>query len=418
VKPTVKMVRIDRIKDNPYRDKKRNPINQEKVEQLAESIEATDFWNGVYGRELKDGTVELAFGHHRLEAARVAGRTEVPLTIENMSDGEMLMRMARENVTGTVPIMLEAISAAVQAFGEGKIDIPAPDAKTRKDLIRYAPSFIPGGSSTAAVDHPYTIDTLARFLGYVKRKSNTAKDSVVSAIGALELMEKKVINDQDIARVNNKDLAPMVSDLRKRHEEITIRNVKNAEEQAKLREQQLKLEEQRKTEIADADRKYKEELKRKAQAEREENERKARKSVEEIKRIEEQRKAREENYKKSREKLDATIKATAERHAEERKAADGDLATRHQMKTVLTKLNLITSESFGFREELKSAARNEKAKSGERELIRRALLAAGEWYRDQSKYFLPPEEAAKLTADTVAQIQESRLKAKNKKETK
>ena len=78
-----KTVLLSKIKDNPYRDKKENPIDKDRVETLAESITTTkEFWKGVYGRELENGIVELAFGHHRLDAARMVGLKEISIELE------------------------------------------------------------------------------------------------------------------------------------------------------------------------------------------------------------------------------------------------------------------------------------------------------------------------------------------------
>ena len=130
-----KIIPLNKIRDNPYRDKKRNPIDQDKVESIAESIDSTkSFWKGVYGREVEGGYVELAFGHHRLDAARLAGLAEIPIELEEFSDGDMLMWMARENVQGSMPIMMEAISGAVRALAEGKLEIEPLDPKTNTQL--------------------------------------------------------------------------------------------------------------------------------------------------------------------------------------------------------------------------------------------------------------------------------------------
>ena len=116
----LKMVSLDRIKDNPYRDKKRNPIDKTRVEQLTESIETTGFWKGIYGREVGD-FVEIAFGHTRVDAARAAGKKEIPVEVEVLTDSDMLMRMTRENLRGELLVSLEAVSAVVKAFGAGTV---------------------------------------------------------------------------------------------------------------------------------------------------------------------------------------------------------------------------------------------------------------------------------------------------------
>src|SRR5271166_4194076 len=185
-----RLVPLSKIKDNPWRDRVRNPIDAERVETIAVSIGKTKYWVGTYGRDTADGYVELAFGHHRYEAAKTQGLKEIPIIIEPFTDGEMLVWMASENVRGELPVVIEAVSAAVKALGEGKIEIEAPDPKTSKNSIRYAPSFISGNASvTTVVTHPYTSESLAKYLGYIKKSSGTAKNSVVAAMGILERAE-------------------------------------------------------------------------------------------------------------------------------------------------------------------------------------------------------------------------------------
>ena len=109
----------------------------------------------------ESGYVELAFGHHRLDAARLAGLADIPIELEEFSDGDMLMWMARENVQGSMPIMMEAISGAVRALAEGKLEIEAISKDTKKEYIRYAPSFIPGKQpAPSAGARPYTLKIL------------------------------------------------------------------------------------------------------------------------------------------------------------------------------------------------------------------------------------------------------------------
>src|SRR5665213_1095522 len=100
--PEIVMVPLNKLKDNPWRDKKRNPIDPDKVEQIAESIVSTgEFWIGVYGRRVAEGFVELAFGHHRADAATAidtgavvaaafaAGLKSIPVALKDFTDGEM-----------------------------------------------------------------------------------------------------------------------------------------------------------------------------------------------------------------------------------------------------------------------------------------------------------------------------------------
>ena len=196
----IKSVPLSKIKDSPWRNKKRNPIDQTRVDAIEESIDTTEFWSGVYGREMEDGTVQIAFGHHRVEAAKQAGLKEITVEIQPFTNGEMLIRMSRENLRGDLLGTLEVVEAAVKAFDSGDIELENVSKDTRKDALRFAPSFVPGKEpDRTARSRPYTADTIARFLGGVYRqkplKGRTewrAQDSVHAALALLEMEERKV----------------------------------------------------------------------------------------------------------------------------------------------------------------------------------------------------------------------------------
>lgn len=296
--PQIEMVPLSKIKDNPWRDKKRNPINPENVAHIQDSIIRTgEFWVGVYGRKVAGGYVELAFGHQRtdaakavdtgdaIEAAKHAGLKAIPVAIRDFTDGDMLVRMVCENTRGELPVVLEAVSAAVRALAEGKIELATPDPKTNDSAIRYAPSFVPGRASsvTSEATHAYTASTLAKFLGGIYTKAGTrdgqvqASNSVVAALGILELEERKVAGfssktyaDQPISKI-----IPMVSEIKKRTEEVQERRGKSAEEINKLREEQLAMQKKMQADAKKADEEHKALLKKLADATRAENDKKA-----------------------------------------------------------------------------------------------------------------------------------------------
>jgi hypothetical protein len=89
-------VSLSQVRPNPHRDLHTYPWIEEKVATLMRSIEDVGFWAGIIGRQTDDG-YELAFGHHRVEAARRLGMAEVPLIIEALDDRRMLQFMGREN---------------------------------------------------------------------------------------------------------------------------------------------------------------------------------------------------------------------------------------------------------------------------------------------------------------------------------
>ena len=245
----LKMVPLSKIKDNPWRNRKRNPLDENRVEAIGESIGTTEFWVGVYGRQLKDGTVEIAFGHHRVAAAKAEGLKEIPIEIQTFTDGDMLIRMSRENLRGDIVGTIEVVEAAVRALAIGAIKLESVPPHTTPSVIRYAPSFIPGKMTDPTVGSVgYTADTLARFLGGVYSKAPLkdrtdyrAQQSIHAALGVLELEERKVKgfsekvlqtsgSGPDGKYVGAKKIIAIVSDIKQRELKVQERAEKSAEE--------------------------------------------------------------------------------------------------------------------------------------------------------------------------------------------
>ena len=93
----IKNVPIDRLNPNPYRNLKEYPWIERKLEALRKSIKDVGMWEGVIAR--KNGTgYQLAFGHHRLKAAKDVKLKTVPVIIKPLTDAQMLQYMGRENM--------------------------------------------------------------------------------------------------------------------------------------------------------------------------------------------------------------------------------------------------------------------------------------------------------------------------------
>lgn len=95
---TIAKVRLGDVRHNPFRRFDEFPLIEKKVAALQNSIQETGFWDNVLGRVVEGG-VEIAYGHHRIEAAkRVYGEDhEIGITIRELSDIEMLRVMGLEN---------------------------------------------------------------------------------------------------------------------------------------------------------------------------------------------------------------------------------------------------------------------------------------------------------------------------------
>jgi len=92
-------LKLSQLLPNPFRKIEQYPIDKEKVATLVDSIMETDFWDNLLARPApKNGKYELAYGHHRLEAAKQAGIKKVDIPIRNLSNARMIKIMANENM--------------------------------------------------------------------------------------------------------------------------------------------------------------------------------------------------------------------------------------------------------------------------------------------------------------------------------
>jgi ParB-like nuclease domain len=118
--PTIVTAAVDKIASNPYRRLHNYPYIESKITALVNSIEDVGLWPSIIARSLKDKLwqFEIAFGHHRMEAARRVGLKEVQLIVEDLTDLQMLQYMGRENLEdydASFLIQLEAWEAALKS---------------------------------------------------------------------------------------------------------------------------------------------------------------------------------------------------------------------------------------------------------------------------------------------------------------
>jgi hypothetical protein len=108
------------------------------------------------------------------------------MLLENDTEGGM-------RTTGSV--LIEGIEALVNAIAAGTLTVELP-AKTKNEWVRYAPSYRQGVSGRSERTHPYTIDSIALFLGKTTNDGKALK-SVSSVIKALEVVEMKLVSGCD-----------------------------------------------------------------------------------------------------------------------------------------------------------------------------------------------------------------------------
>jgi hypothetical protein len=92
------LVDLTTLKPNPLRDFQVDPIDPDAIAPLKASIEAHGFWGGVGCRRALSGAIEVAAGHHRVQAAIEAGITHADLLVRTDIDDEEMVRIyATEN---------------------------------------------------------------------------------------------------------------------------------------------------------------------------------------------------------------------------------------------------------------------------------------------------------------------------------
>jgi len=112
-------VALKNIRPNPWRYiNKGYPIDKAKVDKLRSSIKRTGFWDNLVGRKGKDGLIEIAYGHHRIEACRQEFKAdhEIDVIVRDLDDATMLKIMAAENDALTImspAIINETVRAAM-----------------------------------------------------------------------------------------------------------------------------------------------------------------------------------------------------------------------------------------------------------------------------------------------------------------
>jgi ParB/RepB/Spo0J family partition protein len=437
----LKMVPLSKIKDNPFRDKKRNPVDKERVAQLVESIGTTGFWKGVYGREVGD-LVEIAFGHTRVDAARAAGLKEIPVEIEKLTDSDMLMRMTRENLRGELLVALEAVSAAVKALGAGTVEFEDVGKDVGKAYIRYAPSFVPGKEPvTPDVTRPYTVDSLARFIGgtYI-RPNGHAQELVRAALGILEMEERKVegFSERTLKSATDssrylgaKQIIQLVNDVKQREVKTIERREKTAEEAAEFDRQQREIQAARKKITDEAEAARKKLVADLAKAKVEENKKKIAEIKEYI--------AAKEAYAVEK-KLNLEVRAAElDKQVEARKAADvaqrtvdAYLPIKREAERILHKLEGDTSTTKeALAAEVKALARL-ALNATDRERLRQAAMTYGTWFCEYvAMLFIPPfsakknmdeyrkrEEAQRRAAEAKAEREREKAERKSAREKK
>ncbi len=104
----------------PNRDQPRKTFEPESLSELSESIKEHGVLQPLLVRPMPDGSYRLVAGERRYRAARMAGLTEVPVTVRDMTDEEesifaLIENLQREDLNAIEEA--EGIKTLIDTFG-------------------------------------------------------------------------------------------------------------------------------------------------------------------------------------------------------------------------------------------------------------------------------------------------------------
>jgi ParB-like chromosome segregation protein Spo0J len=201
---------------NPFRDLKRYPVKEDKVEALRKSIKDTTFWDNLLVRKAPngDGGYEIAYGHNRLAALKKERINEIDVPVRKLSDTDMAKIMSHENMEewgSSADIEAETIRAIVKGFADGRIALPSVKADTTRGHIRLAPLFKPvsdNGDHSSREERSYSSESLAKFLGWGVSK-------VEDLLNVLATTEEGLIEESDTVALTHKQAAVVAREVKR-----------------------------------------------------------------------------------------------------------------------------------------------------------------------------------------------------------
>ena len=126
-------VELKSIEDNPFREKSAYVYDEGKIDELAESMADTSYWENMLARKTKAGVIQLAYGHHRLQALKklvgegMSQYQAIKLNVRperELTDERMLKIFVQENkdTWGEIPQNLCMSVLQLQAHLTGILD--------------------------------------------------------------------------------------------------------------------------------------------------------------------------------------------------------------------------------------------------------------------------------------------------------
>lgn len=131
-------VKIDRIVPNEYQPRK--VFNDDKMQELANSLKENGIIQPIIVSKKENSIYELIAGERRLQAAKIAGFTSIPVIIRSLSSKEKLQFAIVENVQRENLNAIEEANAyhlLNKEFGLSHLEIAAIVGKDRATISNF-----------------------------------------------------------------------------------------------------------------------------------------------------------------------------------------------------------------------------------------------------------------------------------------
>jgi ParB-like nuclease domain len=204
-------VRVSDLKPNPFRHLDRLPLREDKIAALMRSIKDTSFWDNLLGRKNKDGDIEIAYGHHRIEALRRLKIDEIDMNVRKLSNEDMAKIMAHENMDEwghSSDFEVEVVRSIIDGFAAGLIELPKVRNGHAEGRARVLIS--PRG------EIKYTAATISDFLGWTTVHSGRREHyRADAALAIIDAQTDDVIDSADIDGTSTRQAREIVSQARR-----------------------------------------------------------------------------------------------------------------------------------------------------------------------------------------------------------
>ncbi|MCP4488968.1 MAG: ParB N-terminal domain-containing protein [Gammaproteobacteria bacterium] len=168
--------KIAEIESNPFRNPESYVFDEGKIAALAESIGDTSFWENLLARKTKDGRIQLAYGHHRLQALKklveegMTEFTEIKINVRpetQLTAERMLKIFAQENKDdwGENPQNLCMTVLQLQSHLENLLAASKDKDQFLKKVGDQGALKVDDRSFTRMKNHGVGASTIAAFLG-------------------------------------------------------------------------------------------------------------------------------------------------------------------------------------------------------------------------------------------------------------